>query len=43
MEVFFMIDLHTHILYGIDDGAKTFDESFSMLKKLMNLVLKQYV
>ena len=37
MEVFFMIDLHTHILYGIDDGAKTFDESFSMLKKAYEL------
>jgi protein-tyrosine phosphatase len=32
-----MIDLHTHILYGIDDGAKTFDESFSMLKKAYEL------
>ena len=27
-----MIDLHCHILPGIDDGAKTFDESLTILK-----------
>ncbi len=26
-----MVDLHSHFLYGIDDGAKTFDTSLEML------------
>ena len=29
-----MKDLHTHILFGIDDGASNLDESIEMLKKL---------
>lgn len=28
-----MIDLHSHIIYGVDDGSKTIDESLEMLKK----------
>lgn len=27
-----MIDLHTHILYGLDDGAKTIEESIEMCR-----------
>lgn len=27
-----MIDFHTHILPGIDDGAKSLEESLSLLK-----------
>ena len=27
-----MVDLHTHMLYEVDDGAKTMDEAFSMLE-----------
>jgi protein-tyrosine phosphatase len=27
-----MIDLHSHILYGLDDGAATFDESLAMCR-----------
>ena len=27
-----MVDLHTHILYGVDDGAQTIEEAFSMLE-----------
>ena len=29
-----MIDLHAHILPGVDDGAKTFNDSLAMLKEL---------
>jgi protein-tyrosine phosphatase len=28
-----MIDLHTHILFGVDDGAKSIDESMKILMK----------
>lgn len=28
-----MKDIHTHVLYGIDDGAKTIEESLNILKK----------
>ncbi len=27
-----MIDLHSHILYGLDDGAATLDESLAMCR-----------
>lgn len=29
-------DIHTHILYGIDDGAKDLDASLTLLKELKN-------
>lgn len=28
-----MIDLHTHILHGVDDGAKTLDDAVAMVKR----------
>lgn len=27
-----MIDIHSHVLYGLDDGAKTIDESLAMVR-----------
>ena len=30
-----MIDVHAHILPGIDDGAKTFEDSINIIKELM--------
>ena len=29
-----MIDIHSHIIYGIDDGAKDIEESISIIKKM---------
>lgn len=29
-----MIDIHSHLLYGVDDGCKTIDESVEILKDL---------
>ena len=31
-----MNDFHTHILYGIDDGANTIEESINILSFLSN-------
>ena len=29
-----MIDIHNHLLFGIDDGAKTLDESIDVLRDM---------
>ena len=31
-----MIDIHCHLLYGVDDGAKTIEESVAMLEEAVN-------
>ncbi|MBU1599384.1 tyrosine protein phosphatase, partial [bacterium] len=31
-----MIDLHTHILPGLDDGAKSMEESIQMVREAFN-------
>lgn len=31
-----MIDIHSHILYDVDDGAKTIEESINIIKDLYN-------
>lgn len=28
-----MVDFHTHILYGVDDGAKTPEDTIKLLKE----------
>jgi len=38
-----MYDLHSHILYGIDDGARTIAESFSMLESASRRNIKNVV
>ena len=38
-----MIDFHTHILYGIDDGCKTIEESINILKKYEKENIKHIV
>ncbi len=31
-----MIDMHTHVLFGVDDGAKTIDDSLGLIKEEVN-------
>ena len=31
------IDIHSHILYGIDDGSRSLNESINIIKKMKNL------
>ncbi|MDD4781952.1 MAG: hypothetical protein PHT02_15305 [Tissierellia bacterium] len=31
-----MIDIHSHILFGVDDGAKTIEESINIIKEVIN-------
>lgn len=38
-----MIDLHSHILPGVDDGAKTFDDSLKMLRELESQLITDVV
>ncbi len=38
-----MIDLHTHILFGVDDGAKSLDESLFMLETAQKIGIKSIV
>jgi protein-tyrosine phosphatase len=37
------VDIHTHILPGIDDGAKNLQESIDLLNQLQALGIKKYI
>lgn len=37
------VDIHNHILPGIDDGAKNVEESITLIKKLKDLGVKQFI
>ncbi len=38
-----MIDVHSHLLYGIDDGTRTIDESVTIISKLNNVGVKDII
>lgn len=37
------VDMHSHLLPGIDDGCKTFDESIELIKELIDLGYKKLI
>lgn len=37
------IDFHSHLLFGIDDGAKTFEESLELIKSLTDFGIKHFI
>ncbi|MBC8313052.1 MAG: phosphoesterase [Candidatus Cloacimonetes bacterium] len=38
-----MIDIHSHILPGLDDGAENFEQSFEILNELINQGVKEVI
>ena len=32
-----MIDIHSHLIYGVDDGCKTISESIELIETLNNI------
>ncbi|MGB0915851.1 MAG: CpsB/CapC family capsule biosynthesis tyrosine phosphatase, partial [Crocinitomicaceae bacterium] len=39
----FKVDMHSHLIPGIDDGAKTMDHSIAMLAKFESLGYKKVI
>lgn len=37
------VDMHSHLIPGIDDGSKTLDESVTMIKRLKNFGLRKLI
>lgn len=37
------IDIHSHLLFGIDDGAKTFEDTLSLTTALMDFGVKEFI
>lgn len=38
-----MIDMHSHILFGVDDGAKTLDDSLALIKEEIQKGVKKII
>ena len=38
-----MEDIHTHLLYGIDDGSRSIEESISILKDMQDMGITEIV
>ena len=38
-----MVDMHSHVLPGIDDGAQTPEESIALIRKMMDLGIKKII
>ncbi|RZK12289.1 MAG: histidinol phosphatase [Flavobacterium sp.] len=37
------IDFHSHLLFGIDDGARTFEDTLSLTKAMMGFGVKEFI
>ncbi|MGL5778927.1 CpsB/CapC family capsule biosynthesis tyrosine phosphatase, partial [Cetobacterium sp.] len=37
-----MVDIHTHLLFGVDDGPKTVEESIEMIRDGMKLGFNEF-
>lgn len=37
------IDIHSHLLFGIDDGAQTFDDTLHLIQPLMDFGIKHFI
>lgn len=37
------VDIHSHLLYGIDDGAKTFEDTLMLTKTLQSFGFSQFI
>lgn len=37
------VDIHSHLLYGIDDGAKTFEDTLTLTKTLQGFGFSQFI
>jgi len=37
------VDFHSHVLFGIDDGAKTFEDTLGLVKSLSDLGIKHFI
>lgn len=37
------VDIHSHLLYGIDDGAKTFEDTLTLTKALQGFGFSQFI
>lgn len=37
------VDIHSHLLYGIDDGAKTFEDTLKLTKALQDFGFSQFI
>ena len=38
-----LVDMHSHVLPGIDDGAQNPEESIVLIKKMMSLGIKKII
>ena len=37
------VDIHSHLLPGLDDGASDLDESIQLIKKMSDLGIKNFI
>ena len=42
-EEFLFVDMHSHLIPGIDDGSKSLEESVALIKEFKNLGYKKII